>query len=400
MLFLGLLLGGFQTAFSQNPSRKQLEAQRASLIAEMQQLTRLRESNKKQEISLLTQVENLDQQIQVRSDIIKVTNRQANLLTQEINENLNKMENLREELKDLKEDYALMIKKSYKSKSGQSKIMFLLSSESFKQAYKRIQYMKQYANYRKKQGEQIKERTALLQEVNKNLVTQKKAKETLIAENRVAKQKLDVEKESQDDLITQIRKKSNVYATQIKKKQQQADAIDRQIDKLIADAIAASNVKAGKSKTNTNFALTPEEVSLASDFASNKGRLVWPVERGRVSRRYGTSRHPTLPNVTTYNSGVEIETPPDEVVRAVFKGEVLSIQDVSGSNLVVYIKHGDYITVYSNIKKVKIKKGDTVAFKQAIGEVGLNAFSGKTLFKFRVQKNKTKLNPSDWVKGL
>lgn len=400
ILMVGLLLGGFQTAFSQKPTRKQLEAQRASLIAEMQQLTRLRESNKKQEISLLTQVEDLDQQIQVRSDIIKVTNRQANLLTQEINENLNKMENLRDELKDLKEDYALMIQKSYKSKSGQSKIMFLLSSESFKQAYKRMQYMKQYANYRKKQGEQIKERTALLQEVNKNLVTQKKAKETLIAENRVAKQKLDVEKESQDDLITQIRKKSNVYATQIKKKQQQADAIDRQIDKLIADAIAASNVKAGKSKTNTNFALTPEEVSLASDFASNKGRLVWPVERGRVSRRYGTSRHPTLPNVTTYNSGVEIETPPDEVVRAVFKGEVLSIQDVSGSNLVVYIKHGDFITVYSNIKKVKVKKGDIVDFKQPIGEVGLNAFSGKTLFKFRVQKNKTKLNPSDWVKGL
>ena len=146
ILILGLLLGGFQTVYAQKPTRKQLEAQRASLLAEMQQLTRLRESNKKQEISLLTQVEDLDQQIQVRSDIIKVTNRQANLLTQEINENLNKMENLRDELKDLKEDYALMIQKSYKSKSGQSKIMFLLSSESFKQAYKRMQYMKQYAN--------------------------------------------------------------------------------------------------------------------------------------------------------------------------------------------------------------------------------------------------------------
>ncbi len=400
ILLIGLLLGGFQTAHAQKPTRKQLEAQRAALLAEMQQLTRLRESNKKQEISLLTQVEDLDQQIQVRSDIIKVTNRQANLLTQEINENLNKMENLRDELKDLKDDYALMIQKSYKSKSGQSKIMFLLSSESFKQAYKRMQYMKQYANYRKKQGEQIKERTALLQEVNKDLVEQKKAKETLIAENRIAKQKLDREKESQDILITQIRKKSNVYAAQIKKKQQQADAIDRQIDKIIADAIAASNVKAGKSKTNTNFALTPEEVSLASNFASNKGRLIWPVERGRVSRRYGTSRHPTLPNITTYSSGVEIETPPDAIVRAVFKGEVLSIQDVSGSNLAVYIKHGDYITVYFNIKKVKVKKGDKVDFKQPIGEVGLNAFTGKTMLKFLVRKNKTKLNPSDWVKGL
>jgi septal ring factor EnvC (AmiA/AmiB activator) len=400
ILIVGLLLGGFQTAHAQKPTRKQLEERRASLIAEMQQLTRLRESNKKKEISLLTQVEDLDQQIKVRSDIIKVTNRQANFLTQEINENLNKMENLRDELKDLKDDYALMIQKSYKSKSGQSKIMFLLSSESFKQAYKRMQYMKQYTNYRKKQGEQIKERAALLQQVNTDLIQQKKDKETLIAENRIAKKKLDKEKESQDVLIAQIRKKSNVYAAQIKKNQQQTDAIDKQIDKIIADAIAASNVKAGKSKTNKGFALTPEEASLASDFASNKGRLIWPVERGRVSRRFGTSRHPTLPNITTYSSGVEIETSTDATVRAVFKGEVMNIQNVSGSNLAVYVKHGDYITVYFNIKKVKVKKGDKVAFKQPIGEAGLNAFTGKTVLKFRVQKNKTKLNPADWVKGM
>ena len=400
ILLVGLLLGGFQTAYAQKPTRKQLEERRASLIAEMQQLTRLRESNKKKEISLLTQVEDLDQQIKVRSDIIKVTNRQANLLTQEINENLNKMENLRDELKDLKDDYALMIQKSYKSKSGQSKIMFLLSSESFKQAYKRMQYMKQYTNYRKKQGEQIKERAALLQQVNADLIQQKKDKETLIAENRVAKKKLDKEKQSQDALVAEIRKKSNVYAAQIKKKQQQTDAIDRQIDKIIADAIAASNVKAGKSKTSKKFALTPAEESLASDFVSNKGRLIWPVERGRVSRRFGTSRHPTLPNITLKNSGVDIETAPDEKVRVVFKGEVFAIQDVQGGNLAVYVRHGNYITVYYNLKKITVKKGDKVAFKQPIGEVARNAFSGKAILKFRVQNNNTKLNPGDWIKGM
>ncbi|WP_299675241.1 peptidoglycan DD-metalloendopeptidase family protein [uncultured Dokdonia sp.] len=400
ILIVMLLFGGLQTSYAQKPTRKQLEERRASLIAEMQQLTRLRETNKKKEISLLTQVEDLDQQIKVRSDIIKVTNRQANLLSQEIDENLNKMENLRDELKDLKDDYALMIQKSYKSKSGQSKIMFLLSSESFKQAYKRMQYMKQYTNYRKKQGEQIKERTALLQKVNRDLIDQKKDKEALIAENRLARKELDKEKQAQDELVAQVRKKSSVYASQIRKKQQQTDEIDRQIDKIIADAIAASNVKAGKSKSNKKFSLTPEEKTLASNFAANKGRLIWPVERGRVSRRFGKTRHPTLPNITTYSSGVEIETSPDEKVRAVFKGEVLKIQDVSGSNLAVYIKHGDYITVYYNIKKITVKVGDKVDFKQVIGEVGLNAFNGKTILKFLVRKNNTKLNPADWIKGM
>ncbi|WP_089370383.1 murein hydrolase activator EnvC family protein [Dokdonia pacifica] len=401
LMFIGcLFLGMLQTGYAQKPTRKQLEERRASLIAEMQQLSRLRETNKKKEISLLTQVEDLDQQIKVRSDIIKVTNRQANLLTQEINENLNKMDNLRDELKDLKDDYALMIQKSYKSKSGQSKIMFLLSSESFKQAYKRMQYMKQYANYRKKQGDQIKERTALLQQVNTDLIQQKKDKDALIAENRLARKELDKEKQAQDALVAQVRKKSNVYAAQIRKKQQETDEIDRQIDKIIADAIAASNVKAGKSKSNKKFALTPEEKTLASNFASNKGRLIWPVERGRISRRFGKTRHPTLPNITTYSSGVEIETSPNEKVRAVFKGEVLKIQNVSGSNLAVYIKHGDYITVYYNIKKITVKVGDKVDFKQSIGEVGLNAFNGKTILKFLVRKNNTKLDPSDWVKGM
>ena len=131
-----------QIGQSQNLSRKQLENRREALKAEMVQLNRLRESNQKKERSLLSQVEDLNQQIKLRTDLIRVTNRQANLLTREIDENFNRLENLRDELKLLKEDYAAMIQKSYKSRSDQSKIMFLLSSESFAQAYKRTQYMK------------------------------------------------------------------------------------------------------------------------------------------------------------------------------------------------------------------------------------------------------------------
>jgi septal ring factor EnvC (AmiA/AmiB activator) len=397
-LVLGLaLLFAVQISHSQNLTRKQLEKRREALKAEMVQLNRLRQSNKKKEISLLTQVEDIDQQIKVRSDLIRVTNRQANLLTSEIEENLNKLENLRNELKLLKTDYAEMIQKSYKSRSDQSKIMFLLSSKSFAQAYKRTQYMKQYAAYRKKQGEQIKERATLLQQVNTDLLEQKAAKETLIAENRKAKAQLDKEKKMQDKLVKQLRKKSSTYAAQIRKKQQETDKIDKQIDKIIADAIAASNKKAGRSTSSKGFALTPEGKAIASDFTSSKGRLIWPVERGRVTRPYGESRHPTLPNIKVKNSGIDIETLENATVRAVFKGEVLGIVKVKGAGLVVSIRHGDYITVYSNIKNLTVQEGDKVAFKQKIGEVGKNAFSGKSVMKFRIQKNRTKLNPSVWV---
>ena len=383
--------------YTQSLTRKQLEKRREAIQSEMVQLNRLRQSNKKKEKSLLTQVQDIDQQIKVRTDLIRITNRQTNLLTKEIDDNLNKLENLREELKLLKEDYAGMIQKSYKSRSNQSRVMFLLSSESFAQAYKRTQYMKQYATYRKKQGDQIKERTELLKQVNKDLLEQKEAKKILIAENKKAKQELDKEKAQQDELVKQIRKQSSVYAAQIRDKQKETDKIDKQIDDIIAKAISASNKKTGKSTSSNSFALTPAGKALASSFAANKGRLIWPVERGRVTRPYGESRHPTLPNIKIKNSGIDIETTENAAVRAVFEGEVLAIQNVKGGGLAVSIRHGNYIIVYYNIKNLKVEKGDPIFYKQQIGEVGKNAFTGKSIMKFRIQKNLTKLNPTTWI---
>jgi len=385
---------------AQQDTQKVLEEKRIKIREEIQQLLRLRENNKKKEQSILNEVEDLDAQIRLRSEFIAITNRQANLLTREIEDNLNKIQDLREELTILKEDYAAMIRKSYKNKDGQNKVMFLLSSESFRQAYKRVQYMKQYANYRKKQGEQLKERTLLLQELNQKLLDQKKDKESLIAENKKAKEQLNKVRKEQEILIATVRKKEGKYAGQIRKKQKEADRIDKEIDRLIREAIAANNNKSGTKTTKGSartFALTPEETILAADFESNKGRLIWPVERGRVTKRFGTVRHPTLPNITEKNSGVEIETNTDAIARAAFNGEVFAIQSIPGANKVVMIRHGNYITVYQNLKTLNVKKGDKVITKQVLGQIAENGFSGRTILKFLVLKNNTPLNPASWV---
>ncbi len=404
ILIVCFLLGSVTTVLGQSKKQQELEQRRESLRKEMQQLMLLRESNKKKERSELNQVEDLDQQIKVRQDLIKVTNRQANLLSREIDENLNKMENLREELTLLKEDYADMIRKSYKSKGGESKVMFLLSSENFKQAYKRVQYMKQYANYRKKQGEQIKERTELLQQTNKELLRQKKDKDLLIAANRKAKTQLDKEKGQHDELLKLIRKKSSTFAAQINKNQKESDRIEREIDRLIAEAIAASNKEVGNKATTkgskTTFALTPEAKLLAADFESNKGRLIWPVERGRIVKGFGVSRHPSLPNITVNSSGVEIETSPNSTARAVFKGEVIVIHKIRGAHSSVSIRHGNYITIYNNLENIRVRKGDTVERSQVIGDVAASNISGKTVLKFGIRKNTTKMNPAQWVLNM
>lgn len=397
-----LILGATSNLFAQTDKQEQLERQRQELLNKIAQINKLRQTNKKKEINILNEVEDLDQKIKTRENLIRVTNRQANLLTREINENINKITSLRDELAQLKEDYAQMIKKSYKSKSSQSRIMFLLSSENFLQAYKRVQYMKQYSNYRKKQGEQIQDRTQLLQETNKKLVVQKKDKETLIADNKTAQAKLIEEKKQQDGLIAQIRKKENTYAAQIRENQRRADAIDREIKRIIREAIAESNKASGTTvkSSNMTFALTPEARALANDFASSKGKLPWPVISGRVYKSYGTTRHPTLPNISTYNSGVEIETEPGSMARAAFKGTVFKIQGLPGANKAVYIRHGNYITVYQNIKNLKVNVNQTVTAKQELGEIAVNSFSGKTILKFLVSKDAELQNPANWIYNM
>ena len=404
---LVFLLMGSTATWAQNDRQAELERQRQALMSQIEQLSKLRQNNKINERNVLNQVEDLDSKIKTRENLIKVTNTQANLLTQKINQNINRISKLRDELEKLKNDYAAMVQKSYKSKSSQSRIMFLLSSKSFLQAYKRVQYMKQYSNYRKKQGDQIKERTALLQQTNTDLIAQKEQKQKLIAQNRKEQEKLRSEKKQQDELIAKIRAKESTYVAQIRDKQKEASRIDKEIDRIIREAIAASKketgaepVKAEKVGAMPTFNLTPAAKALASDFASNKGRMDWPVERGRVYKKFGTSRHPTLPNVTTYNSGVEIETAPGSIARAAFKGTVQQIQLIRGGGYTVLIRHGNYLTVYQNLKNLKVEVNDQVATKQALGEIAVNSFTGKTILKFLVYKDSQRLNPEDWVYNM
>lgn len=401
-LFLLLTFSGVSVVVAQPDRQKELEEKRILILNEIKQINSLLFKTRGQKKSVLTEVEDISHRISARENLIKVTNQQANLLTRNINDNLQKMEQLRKELKELKVDYAAMISKSYKSKSQKSRIMFLFSAENFLQAYKRVQYMKQYAKQRKKQGESIQEKTTLLQQLNNDLIAQKKQKEQLITENQQAKTRLKEEKKDQEMLVSSLKKDEGKFTAQIRKKQREAAAIDKQIEDLIKAAIAKSNKESNVTKTDSKtksatFALTPEAKVLAANFTSNKGKLIWPVEKGVVTSSYGTHRHPQFPNVTTNNNGVDISTEANSKARAVFAGEVMQIQQIKGANQAVYVRHGDYITIYRNLATVSVKKGDKVKAKQEIGTIFNNPTTGKTTLKFYIYKNATKMNPADWV---
>ena len=409
IVFFFLMLFGVTSLQAQSKKQQELEARRQELQREIKQINSLLFTDKKKEKSVVSIVEDLNNKVRVRQNLIKVTNDQANLLTREINSNQKEISSLRDQLKELKQDYAAMVVKSYKSKSEQSRVMFLLSSDNFQQAYKRLQYIKQYTKYQEQQGQEIKGKTQKLQELNTSLLQQKKDKEKLVEENKIAKRELENDVKEQQELVASIRKNLSNYASQIKSKQQEADKLDREIERLIKEAIAEANRLANKNnkttttttKSSSGFALTPEAKALATNFESNKGKLSWPVEKGVVKTRYGTQPSPIDPSVSIQSNGVRIATEQGSKVRAVFQGTVTAIIASKTGNPTVLIQHGNYFTAYKNLSKVYVKKGDKVDTKQSIGEVFTSSGDHETILSFSIFKvtggESHTQDPSGWI---
>ncbi len=400
ILYLFLLLGG-PLLWSQTSEQKALEEKREQLQNEIREINRLLLSEKKERGTVLDQMEALDKKITVRQQLIRVTNQQANLLNRQINTNIRNISKLKGELQEVKEEYARMIQKSYQNKSKQNRLMFLLSSESFYQAFKRLQYMKQYTDYRKEQGEQILAKTEELTRLNMDLNEERKVKEVLLAQNTKAKDQLFSEIQEQKALLGTIRQNESKYAKAIEDKKREAREIDQQIENLIRSAIAASNKEAGKSSNSSSkFVLTPEATIVANNFSANKGKLIWPVEKGIKSQGFGIYNDAVYPGIKHQSNGVIIATDPGSKARAIFEGEVIAILAVPGGNKGVQVKHGNFISTYYNLAELYVKKGDKVKIKDELGTIYTNQSNGQTRLKFYLYQDTSRLNPEEWVYRL
>lgn len=396
-------------------TQEQLEQRKAKIQEEIREKERMLESQNTKQKSVTSIIEQQTEKIKLREKLINTTEKQAKLLKNDMYINQLKINQLNRELSDLKEDYAQMILKSYKSRSEQSRAMFLLSSENFLQAYKRAQYMKQYAGYRKSQGEEIKIKSTQLLTYNSKLEVQKTDKQKLIEEQEKERVVLQQDKEEQEKLVNSIKKDKKKIAAEIKKKQQESRAIDKQIDKLIREAIVEANRKAAEAikkanpkkvvtvaekkatESSTKIVLTPEAKTVADNFRANKGKLPWPVEKGTLYSGYGDQPHPLYKTLMVHNSGVDIATEEGANARAVFGGTVTKVIVLSPVNKAVFIQHGDYFTVYQNLSSVSVSKGDKVSMKETIGKIRTNGDTGKTILKFMILQNTTANNPASWL---
>jgi murein hydrolase activator len=396
-----LLLLSTSLSWGQEEDRqRKLEAEKERLQQEIKVQEQLLQYEKTKEKSAVGVVIQQETKINLQQKLINVTAKQAKVLANSMYINQVNVNNLKKDLVALKEDYAKMVVKSYKSRSEQSRAMFLLSSENFLQAYKRAQYMKQYTSYRKTQGEEIKTKTIELETFNNKLFVQKKQKAKLISESEKQKQELVKQKREQQVLVNSIKKDKNKIIAEIKSKQKESKAIERQIDRLIRESIASANKKAGNTTNTTTFVLTPEAKALAVDFKSNRGSLPWPVEKGLLTKKFGRQPHPLEPSIMIESSGIEISSERGAKARSVFGGEVSEVQTAGNGTATIMVRHGDYTTTYSNIGKVFVKKGDKVSLKQSLGEIYFNPITGKAILKFLIFQNTTKLNPQSWIVNM
>jgi septal ring factor EnvC (AmiA/AmiB activator) len=395
-------------------TQEELEQRKNKIQQEIQEKERmlLEVRGKEKSVTKLLQIQK--EKIGLKQKLIYTTEKQAKLLSNNMYINQVEINKLKKDLVILKEDYAEMIVKSYKSRSQQSRAMFLLSSQNFLQAYKRLQYMKQYSSYRKMQGNEIKDKSVQLSEHNAKLSGQKTEKEKLLAEQEKQRADLEKEKQEQEKIANSLKKDKKQIIAEIKKKQQESRKIDAQIQKMIRDAIAEANKKAAaarvkanpktttaaetkKIEESTKIMLTPEGQVISNNFKANKGSLNWPVEKGAITLGFGDQPHPVYKTLTIHNSGVEITTEAGASARAVFGGEVTKVIITSPLTKLVCVQHGDFFTVYQNLSSVNVSAGDKVSAKQTLGKIRTNA-EGKTILKFTISQNSSFVNPMQWLK--
>lgn len=402
LLMLMLIFSTSIRVFAQN--KNELEEKKKELQKEISLTNKLLSETKKNKELTLDELLKLKSKINLRVELISAIDQEIRFVNKQINRNQEIILSLQKDLEKLKKEYAKMIYYAFKNKSTYNKIMFVFSSSSFNQAYKRLKYIQQYSEYRKKQGEAIvKTQQELLLKIAE-LEASKQEKSALLSLEQQEKQKLAVEQQEQENNVKQLQNKEQQLRADLAKKQDAERKLQKAIERIIEEEIrkareAAAKANKGSSTTEskTSFPMTPEALKLSNSFASNKGSLPWPVAEGIITDRFGQHPHPVLTGIVINNNGIDISTTKGAIARAIFEGEVSSVAIIPGGGKVVMIRHGEYLSVYSYLNDVYVNKGDKITTKQHLGTLISEPDKAKTNVHLEIWKGMTKLNPEYWI---
>lgn len=418
-LFLIIVLSAVAVKVNAQSS-DELKRRRDKYNKELEELNREYEETANNKKSSIKQLNLLKAQISVREDKINSINSEVRLLDNQISESNSTVHNLQDQLTLLKKEYAAMILFAYRNQSSYNKLMFIFAAKDFNQAYKRLTYLQQFADYRERQAEYIEGTEKDLHVKINELDNSKKQKSNLLADQVKEKETLGKQRNDESKVVNNLSRQQGELKQQQKDLQRKItrtnqeirDAIRREIAEArrkaeeaaraaqAANATAANKTAAppreritSKSSDSEVLRFTPEAAKLSNDFLGNKGRLPWPVAKGIIIRGMGTY---TIEGIKTESDGVEIRTNPGEQVRAVFEGKVQAIQNVYGTYTVIII-HGEYFTAYSNLKSVSVSTNQKVDTKQILGTVATDPTSGESTVQFSIYKGTNPINPKIWL---
>jgi len=370
-----------------------LQNQKKKLLEEIEwSNSALKETQKNKTLSY-NQLKTLKQKIAIRTQLIQTIQKEIESIKEEIEANEEKKKVLESDLLLLKDSYAVLIEQAYKSQKHFNRILFLLSSKDFQQAYKRASYIKQISEYRQQQAREIEKKQDHLEKSILVLQKQQQIKQNLIDNKQLEKELLNQQQQQQKISVAALSKKEKELKEILNTKKKKRKKIQKEIERIIAEELRKKTDLSAKK----DFASTPEAIALSNSFKLNKGKLPWPVAKGLVISKFGKQRHPVLTGITVENNGIEIATEVHSSCRNIFKGKVSSVLTMPNGIKVVMVRHGEYISVYSNLSEVYVEKGEQVDTKDQIGIVFTSKQENTTIIDFQLWKGALKLNPLHWL---
>jgi septal ring factor EnvC (AmiA/AmiB activator) len=373
--------------------RAELETDKQRLEEEIRYTNQLIQNTRSTRKSSLNELSMLSSKISKREELIAAIGSELYFIELQIADYSDSIKVLSDDLRLLKEEYARMIYYAYKNQDLYNRMMFIFASDNINQAYQRLKYFQHYNSYRKKQAELIVSTSSSIQQKSDKLEEIRSDKKELLSSLEDERSTLIRDKRQKDQKVQELSQKEQELIKSLREKEKAAQKLQNAIERIIAEELR----KAEEARKAGEMALTPEEMALSDNLQENRGKLPWPLEKGILSSTFGEHRHPVLKNVKTKNNGINILTEKGATARAVFDGEVTRVLSVPNNNNVIIVRHGEYLTVYSNLDEVFVSQGDKVTTKQPIGTVFTNPDENRTELHFEVWKAKTLLNPSSWI---
>jgi septal ring factor EnvC (AmiA/AmiB activator) len=363
---------------------QELQKQQKVLQKQLQETKEMLKQTKKDETATENKLNLLNEDINTRKELIVNIQDEITALDGEMTLLTQERDSLQVKLEEAKADYAKLIRETHYADMQQSPLLFLFSAKNFQQLIRRVQYMRQFAQYRKEQVNLILSLQAEIDDQNMQLAERKQTQSDALQLQKHEQEILTADQRKHESMLKELKKKEKDLIAKQKKQQKKVDELNKQIDELIAKQVK-------------NSKLTKEQQLIAGGFEANKGRLPWPIEKGFISGHFGKHQHPIHANVTINNKGIYLQTVSGAKARAVYEGEVTWCAQMNGSYAVI-IQHGNYRSVYSQLKSICVKQGDKVQAKQVIGEIMTNTSEdNKTELYFQIYKDRTIVNPSEWL---